>query len=275
MEIRELTDRTTEWAGRRPRRRGAPAVLGAACVLALAAGCASMRPPKAPMDTFLHKSPCTADARTLLVLLPGAYSAPDEFVREGFVAAVDERRLAVDVLRVDAPLGYYTNSMAIFERLSVDVVAPARSGGYTSIWIAGISAGGFGAIGYSVTHPGELAGIVALAPYLGERVSSIDIANAGGLVHWHATSAELPGDRSEQRLWAWLQRYGTEPGAPDLPPLYLGFALGDRFAFSDELLAAVLPAERVFRTEGGHDWPEWRRLWHSVLPTLPLPHCAP
>jgi pimeloyl-ACP methyl ester carboxylesterase len=255
------------------RWRGALVLLGAAGCVALLAGCASMRPPKVSMDAFLHKSPCAADARTLLVLLPGAYSEPDEFVREGFVAAVEERRLAVDVLRVDAQLAYYTQGMPIVRRLQEDVLVPARARGYTSVWIAGISAGGLGAIAYAADHPGELAGIVALAPYLGERVTSLDIAHAGGLQHWHAPTAELPGDRGEQRLWGWLQRYGTEPGAADLPPLYLGFARDDRFAFSHELLAAVLPAERVFRTEGGHDWPEWRRLWLRMLPVLPLPHC--
>lgn len=56
-------------------------------------------------------------------------------------------------------------------------------------------------------------------------------------------------------------------------PLYLGYATDDRFAFSHRLLAAALPPERVFTTEGGHDWPEWTRLWRRMLPTLPLPGC--
>ncbi|SEA53154.1 Putative esterase [Variovorax sp. YR216] len=240
----------------------------------LIAGCASVRPPKTPMDTFLHRSPCAADARTLLVLLPGAYSEPDEFLREGFIAAVEERGLAVDVLRADAPLGYYTSGMAILKRLGEDVIAPARRQGYTSIWIAGISVGGLGALAYATMNPGQLDGLVALSPYLGERTTSLDIANAGGLARWHAPTHALPGDNGEQRMWAWLQRYGTQPDAPELPQLYLGFGRDDRFAFSHELLAAVLPPGHVFRTDGGHDWPEWRRLWHEVLPVLALPRCS-
>ena len=40
----------------------------------------------APLKTVLDKSPCTPIATTLVVMLPGAYSNPEEFVREGFVA---------------------------------------------------------------------------------------------------------------------------------------------------------------------------------------------
>ncbi|VTU17030.1 Alpha/beta hydrolase family protein [Variovorax sp. SRS16] len=238
----------------------------------LLGGCGLWRPAKVPMDSTLSKSSCTASAETLLVMLPGAYSRPDEFVREGFLAALDERRLAVDVLRVDAHLGYYNNG-SIFERLQADVFAPARAQGYRSIWILGISVGGLGALGYAEMHPGEIAGIVALAPYLGERLTSTEIANAGGLARWRAPAGPLSNDKGEQRLWRWLQRYGTGASSPDLPPLYLGHGQSDRFAFSHQLLAAVLPPERVFTTEGGHDWPQWRRLWHRMLPTLPLPAC--
>jgi hypothetical protein len=53
----------------------------------------------------------------------------------------------------------------------------------------------------------------------------------------------------------------------------MGYGVDDRFAFSHRLLAAALPADRVFTTEGGHDWPEWMRLWRRMLPTLPLPGC--
>ena len=240
----------------------------------LLGGCGLWRAAKVPMDSTLSKSPCTAHADTLLVLLPGAYSHPDEFVREGFLTALDERRLAVDVLRADAHLGYYNNG-TIFERLQQDVIAPARVQGYRAIWILGISVGGLGALGYAQMHPGEIAGIVALAPYLGERLTSTEIANAGGLARWRAPAGPLPDDKGEQRLWRWLQRYGTDARGPDLPPLYLGYGLSDRFEFSHRLLAAVLPPERVFTTEGGHDWPPWRRLWRSMLPTLPLPACAP
>ncbi|MDT4833277.1 hypothetical protein FQZ97_668740 [compost metagenome] len=251
-------------------------LLGAASLLLLA-GCSGLRAAETPLATTLEKSSCTRSADTLIVLLPGAYSAPEEFVREGFIDALNENRLAVDTLRVDAHMGYYRNK-TILDRLDRDVIAPARRQGYKAIWIAGISVGGFGGLLYAQTHPGDLAGLVVLAPYLGERVLSQDIANAGGLSRWRGPLDAPPGSDprtpSDTQLWQWLRGYvGHTRTFGDRPPLYLGYALDDRFAFSHRLLAGALPAERVVTTEGGHDWPEWRRLWRRLLPTLPLPGC--
>ena len=55
----------------------------------------------------------------------------------------------------------------------------------------------------------------------------------------------------------------------ELPPLYLGFGLADRFASNHQLLAEALPQDRVFTTEGGHQWAPWRRLWARFLDRAP------
>lgn len=253
------------------------AALGVAAAALLLAACGGMRKTTTPLATSLEKSGCMRNADTLLVMLPGAYSTPEEFVREGFVRAVQDNRVAADVMLVDAHLGYY-NDRTILERLDADVVAPARSQGYRHIWLVGISVGGFGSLLYAQTHPGALAGVVTIAPYLGERVLGSDIANAGGLGAWKGPLSEPSGGNprtpNETQLWQWLRGYvGFTQTAGARPPLYLGYATDDRFAFSHRLLAAALPPERVFTTEGGHDWPEWTRLWRRMLPTLPLPGC--
>ncbi len=245
----------------------------AACAL-MAAGCAS-RKTVAPMAMQRDASACPAQTDTLLVLLPGAYSDPEEFVKEGFIDAVRKRRLAVDLLRVDAHLGYYSEEV-IIDRLRADVIAPAQARGYRAIWIAGISLGGYGGMVYAEERPGELAGIVAIAPYLGERLIATGIDNAGGLARWRAQPLlpEMsPFEKRELRVWRWLQAYSADPPLGDHPPLWLGYGMDDRFAFSHRLLAAALPADHVATTEGGHDWPEWMRLWRSLLPRLPLPRC--
>ena len=131
----------------------------------LLAGCGFWRPAKIPMDTRLEPSACAARADTLVVFLPGAYSKPDEFVREGFVEALRRRRIAADAMLVDAHLGYYDNR-SIAERLDADVIAPAHARGYLAVWLVGISIGGLGALAHEATRPGGVAGIVVLAPYL-------------------------------------------------------------------------------------------------------------
>lgn len=248
------------------------------CAL-LGAGCAS-RPATVPMPTRFDAGACPATTDTLLVLLPGARSPIDEFEREGFIDEVRARGLAVDVVRADAHRAYYDASLAVVQRLREDVIEPARARGYRSIWIAGISLGGLGGLLYAQARPADLAGLVLIAPYLGERATATEIDNAGGLLRWQAPTGPLQPPQRETResrdpaLWRWLQGRATQPAGAGSPPLYLGYGRDDRFAFSHRLLAAALPADRVVTTEGGHDWPEWKRLWQSLLSTLPLPHCG-
>lgn len=178
--------------------------------------------------------------------------------------------MAADVMLVDANVSYYYDQSFV-QRLSDDVLAPARSAGYTAIWLVGISIGGFGALTHELSRPGLVNGIVALAPYLGRRPLGAEIQKAGGLRAWKAP--ETPSDDEvDRKLWPWLQQYASpQPAGHALPPLYLGYGLADRFAANHQLLADVLPEGHVFTTEGGHDWPQWSRLWRSLLAVLPLP----
>lgn len=222
------------------------------------------------METVWRPADRDERAETLLVFLPGAFLDPDAFEREGFVNAVRERELAADVLLVDANVAYYYDQSFV-ERLYSDVLAPQRALGYQKIWLVGISIGGFGALIHELTRPGMVDGIVALAPYLGRRPIGAEILKAGGLRAWKAPDGPPPDDELDRKLWPWLQQYASREAAQSLPPLYLGYGLADRFATNHALLAEALPAGRVFTTEGGHDWPQWSRLWRRVLEVLPLP----
>ncbi len=222
------------------------------------------------MKTHLKLANDDARSETLLVFLPGAFLKPEEFEREGFINAVRERDLAADALLVDADVSYYYDQTFI-ERLHHDILAPQRALGYRSIWLVGISIGGFGALIHELANPGAVDGIVALAPYLGRRPLGAEIHKAGGLRTWKAPEGPPPDQEVDRKLWPWLQQYAAATPAKGLPPLYLGFGLSDRFASNHRLLADALPEGRVFTTEGGHDWPQWSQLWRKVLDVLPLP----
>lgn len=237
--------------------------------LALLAGCGFLpRASTVPLRVLSDNAVCSSRPETLLVMLPGASSLPEEFLREGFVRTLRERRLAVDVVLVDAHPGYYKDR-TILERLQADVVAPARAKGYRKIWLVGVSLGGFGALIQALAQPTDADGLMLLAPYLGERRVTEAVQSDGGLKAWRGTAPDSAPDDMNLRLWRWLQVYGTDPALR--PPLYLGYALGDRLAPPIELLAASLPSERVFTTPGGHDWPEWRLLWNRMLEQAPFP----
>ena len=87
-------------------------------------------------------------APTLVVLLPGAYSGPQEFVDEGFVQALRQRRLQADVVVAGARIEHYIEG-PVLDRLHEQVVAPARARGVRQVWLVGISLGGLFALAYA------------------------------------------------------------------------------------------------------------------------------
>lgn len=233
--------------------------------------------PVAPMDSWFDLAlpeAAAERAKALLVMLPGAYDTPQDFIREGFVAAVRERYLAVDLQLVDAHVGYYTQQ-TILERLQRDVIEPAREQGYEQIWLAGISIGGMGSLLYGATHPVGISGVIALAPYLGPRNISADVVRAGGLAQWPSQGQVLPEDDVDRCLWQWLKLQADSTSAKTLPPLYWGYGVSDRFAMGHQVVAQSLPPDRVFTVDGGHDWPAWIALWRQMLDKLPLPVASP
>lgn len=197
--------------------------------------------------------------RTLVVFLPGRGSGVRSFQAEGFVEALHRKSPEVDMVGVEAHLGYYLDR-TLPGRLKEDVIDPARKRGYREIWLVGISMGGLGAILYDTTYPGDVTGLCLLAPYLGEKAILEDISKAGGLARWHPDA----GDNDQERdIWLRLNSYAAQD--KNAGRVYLGFGTGDRFAASNRLFSSLLPAAQVMTVEGGHDWSTWRALWALTL----------
>ena len=218
------------------------------------AGCGSWyRESPIAMNQLWDDRACPqTQAPVLLVLLPGAHMAPQELLDQGFVHAVRQRRLAVDVLIADAHLDYVYDG-SLLRRLHAEGVA-------------GISLGGYVALGYVQRHPGLVEGVLALAPYLGRRELVQAVQAAGGPARWRQTAQARDDTDVDHGLWMWLSQRPTTA-----PALYLGFGEQDRFAFGHALLASTLPPAQVQTVAGGHDWPPWRRLWSSWLDRGLLP----
>jgi pimeloyl-ACP methyl ester carboxylesterase len=198
-----------------------------------------------------------------IALLPGAYQEPDDFRREGFAEAVRCRGLAID-LEFVAPELAHVMDRAVLQSLHDHVVLPARAAGCSSLWLGGASLGGFLALAYAERRPDTVDGLCLLAPYLGNRMVTGEVARAGGVRHWRP--AAIAADDEERRIWALIQRLPSQRLA-----VHLGVARQDRFGHGHALLADALPAAAVDVVDGGHDWDAWRRLWDLFLDRFAAP----
>ena len=197
-------------------------------------------------------------APTRVVLLPAAYSALEDFQKEGFVTAVRDRALACDLAFVELKLQHLTDR-SILRRLRHEVVLPARALGCI-VWLGGISLGGFVALAYAERYPLEVDGLCLLAPYLGNHIVTGEIQRAHGVADW--IPGHLADDDDERRIWRFIKERRAWPGL-----LHFGFGREDRFAESHRLMAAALSPESVDTVPGGHEWAAWRHLWGNFLDT--------
>lgn len=175
----------------------------------------------------------------LLILLPAAKTKPEDFYKHGFIDAVRERKLAFDVMALDAHSDYYVEGKLV-ERLDAAVCQRLSTGQYGEVWLAGISLGGMGCLAYACRTKARIAGMLLIAPFLGVR-----------------------GPDRQPELLGTLSSYRTDHG--HLPTMYLGYGAQDRYALTSAMLARLLPAGCVTTVDGGHDWPTWSALWDLML----------
>jgi pimeloyl-ACP methyl ester carboxylesterase len=226
---------------------------------AVAAGCAWLpREAVVPMPVMRRPADAQRRASTLVVMLPGAYSLPSDFIDHGFVSTLHGQGFAVDVALADAHLGYAENG-TLLERLRDDVIAPAQRDGYRRIWLVGISLGGFASLGLLMRQPESIEGVLTIAPYLGSPALLRQVAAAGG-GKAYPESAHV-ADELEAQLWTWLGR--SSPALREQIHLYTGSQ--DRLISGQRMLASLLAADHVLEVPGDHDWPAWTVLWSRWL----------
>lgn len=217
------------------------------------------------MTMAVLRHPAEPRAPTLLVLLPGAYMTPAQFVEAGFLAAAD-RQGSLDLAIPSLDLAAITSPTAL-PALGQEILAPARASGYRQVWLGGISLGAFLALAYAADHGQDIDGLCLLAPYPGSRITSNEIIAAGGLSAWQPGEAQLADP--EFRVWNWLK------SPPAHLHIYCGYGRQDRFVKGMDMLAAALPEASVHTLPGGHDWPVWQDLWQHFLQGGWLPAPSP
>jgi pimeloyl-ACP methyl ester carboxylesterase len=227
--------------------------------------CSSLhRPASIPVPTLVYAKRPEGQARTLVIFLPGKRSHGGDFDRKRFIDMTRERGVDADLIEADLHLGYYQDG-TYSRRLWEDVVSPARASGYQRIWIVGISLGGSGALGFAREHPGSLAGLVLLSPYLGPPEMAGKIRTLGGLEKWTPEDSDAAGSFEGfiEGNWGYLKQVSSASGGS--PVLYLGYGRDEQMTPSLDLLAESLPASHVARVPGGHRWKTWQALWSELL----------
>jgi pimeloyl-ACP methyl ester carboxylesterase len=209
------------------------------------------------MRTLIQRAQVADGAPVLLVLLTGTFSEPEDFVREGFPAAVREHGIDAEVVMAEARAAWFADG-SIVERLREAVVLPAKARGRSRIWLAGISLGALAALSYAARHEEDIEGIVLISPYPATREVLREMDEAGGLGQWKPVIP--PEGDLEREAWLWL---AASCGAR--APVHCYFASGDRFAPGQRRMAQAVAPERVREMPGGHDWSAWRALWSEFL----------
>ncbi len=230
--------------------------------LSMLLGCFPRVDPSKPIPTTLITAP--QKAQRLVVVLPGRGDSVEALARSGIAQAVQSAWPDADVILTGLALGYYMQGQAE-RRLHDEVIVPARKRGYAEVWLVGASLGGMGALMYDREHPDVAAGIVLLAPYLGEQPLLDEIAAAGGLQAWPAgpRPAVIDNDNVQRELWRHLQSLSRDPKRASR--LWLAYGDRDKLRNAQPLIASILPADHVLLRPGGHSWSVWSPVTREIL----------
>lgn len=214
-----------------------------------------------PMDVLTYKNPNkAANNQKLIVFLRGIGGSHSSFEEEGLVAEVWAHNLPFDMVAPDAHFGYYGDRNLVM-RLKKDLIDPARASGYQKIWLVGVSMGGLGAMLYLREWSQDIDGVYLISPFLGSQFFLNEIESAGGARKWDPGTYKAEEDW-QRMLWHWMK---TSLADNPKKIVYLGYGTEDPFRSAPQLLAGLLPPNRVYAIAGGHDYHTAKALWKIFL----------
>jgi len=236
------------------KNRFATVVLAVFGALALS-GCFSFPPPTDPMPTREVRTQNGTHER-LVIVLPGRGDDLGTLEQSGIAQSIQTSLPDADVLLVEATMAYYMDGKFI-PRLHEQVIKPARERGYREIWLSGASMGGLGVLMYEHEFPGEVAGLVLMAPYMGPGSLQKEIRKAGGLRQWDPgpKPAALSFENVPREEWRVVKSWATDKQRAQRVFLICG--QDDRLREAADIIATALPKDHVLLPAGGHKWTVW------------------
>jgi pimeloyl-ACP methyl ester carboxylesterase len=211
------------------------------------------RGPLGPIPVEMFPSPSPSAARPLVVVLPGQGDDIKVMKKAGIAAAIQKGWPEADVLLAGLTMDYYLDGK-VARRLREEIVEPAGRDGRREIWLAGASLGGAGVLAYEHDFPGDAAGLVLLAPFLGGPTWIRQMTAAGGPNNWSPpvlVPAKLDKDNLSAELWRVVKKW-TDPAAARR--VWLGCGRKDRFLPGAKLVSPLLAEGHFVSPAGGHDW---------------------
>jgi pimeloyl-ACP methyl ester carboxylesterase len=234
-------------------------------------GCVAHGDPDKPIPTVFIPAP-SGHATRLVVVLPGRADDLQRLQDSGIADAIHEAWPDADVQFAELTLDFYRRGDAP-KRLREEVIAPSRSRGYREVWIAGASMGGMGALMYDAQFPGELDGMLLLAPYLGDYDLLAEIDHSGGVLQWKGGAPQGFTATSWQRdVWRHIQALAHDPRSSRR--IWLAYGDEDRLRKAMPLFVPALSSSHVFVREGGHTWRVWTPAARVVLRAIDADHAA-
>lgn len=236
--------------------RWSVALLAASALLA----CVPKSDPARPVPTALL--PSKEGSHRLVVVLPGRRDRLESMRRSGVGEAIQRVWPDADVLFAELSMPYYMDRSAA-RRLHDEVLMPARRRAYTEIWLVGASLGGMGEILYDRMYPGQVDGMVMLAPYTGERGIHDEIRAAGGVRGWKPARNVTNADDWQRDLWAHLKTWSEEPERTR--NVWLAYGDNDYLREGMPLVASLLPQDHVVTGAGKHAWSTWTPMTENIF----------
>jgi pimeloyl-ACP methyl ester carboxylesterase len=210
---------------------------------------------KIPFEQMQAKS--ASDKKILVVVLPGRGDDVANLKASGIAEAIQSSMPDADVVLTGISLAYYMEGR-MPQRLHDEIILPARGRGYKEIWLVGASMGGMGSLMYDREYPGDVNGLVLLAPFLGGRDVLKQIDGAGGLDGWQAgpVPAAIDKNNFDRELWRYLQTWQNKNGSRS-DDVWLAYGNSDRLSTAMPPLQKLLEPGHVMVRDGGHAWVVW------------------
>jgi hypothetical protein len=229
-------------------------VLQALLIATLLSACVAKGDPSQPIPTATVPA-ITAKADRLVVVLPGRADDLDRLRNSGVADSIHQAWPSADVVFAELTLDFYREGDAP-KRLRTEVIEPLRARGYREVWMAGASMGGMGTLMYDAQFPGELDGMILLAPYLGDFDLLLEIDQAGGVRQWNGGASQGFTEQSWQRdVWRYIKQLADDPARSQR--IWLAYGDEDRLRKAMPLFVPALNAKQVFVRDGGHTWTVW------------------